>query len=240
MPYRVSGAHDVVCRVEAVDEPHVVALLEDVGFPSLGSSAYERAVLYHLVRRTLVVERHEVTITLPKLAEGAGVSVTTAREVLRSLQDKGVVDLDVTRRGYHVAMLPFADWFPAESEADAARLDLESVDFSDRRFIEALLDREEQRCFYCLRNIDAASADLDHVVPQHEGDVDRSFRNMVASCFACNTEKGATPATDFLRVLYRTARLSAEELADRSAAIERLHGGDLAPDLDLVERLHRK
>jgi hypothetical protein len=56
---------------------------------------------------------------------------------------------------------------------------------------------------------------LDHVVPLVRTG-SNSYRNLVSSCVECNSQKGETPAEDFLRSLYRDGRLKAAELTGRA------------------------
>jgi len=71
---------------------------------------------------------------------------------------------------------------------------------------------------------------LDHVVPQARSGRN-SYRNLVSSCMECNTQKGETAASDFLRRLYRERRLTAAELAARLRALDALVSGKLRPSL---------
>ena len=70
---------------------------------------------------------------------------------------------------------------------------------------------------------------LDHVHARAKNGPDHSYRNLVACCFECNSSKQASDANEWLRVLYRTGLLSADEHAERQAALERLSKGELRP-----------
>jgi 5-methylcytosine-specific restriction endonuclease McrA len=59
---------------------------------------------------------------------------------------------------------------------------------------------------------------------------DNSFRNVVACCFDCNSRKRNRPAAEFLRELFRTARLSDAELDARLLALDSLQSGQLVPN----------
>jgi hypothetical protein len=118
--------------------------------------------------------------------------------------------------------------------APAPAVDLETLDFfNGRRFVGVLLDREGNRCFYCLKSIRPDSCELDHAVSRING-ADHSYRNIVASCHDCNTSKQASGPGDFLRTLYRKNRLSAAELEERLAMLEQLQSGKLVPNASLV------
>ncbi len=106
---------------------------------------------------------------------------------------------------------------------------IEDVDFLKtlelRRAIHA---REGDRCFYCLRQIPARLACLDHVVPRARVGCN-SYRNLVSSCMECNSQKGERPAEEFVRSLYRERSLTAAELKNRLRALELLASGKLRP-----------
>ncbi|HEV8385041.1 MAG TPA: HNH endonuclease [Candidatus Acidoferrales bacterium] len=86
------------------------------------------------------------------------------------------------------------------------------------------MHRENNACFYCLKDLRPESAAFDHVVPVSNGG-DNSFRNVVACCFDCNSRKRNRPAADFLREMFRTGRLSDDELDARITAVESLQSG---------------
>ena len=113
-------------------------------------------------------------------------------------------------------------------------VDLEQLDFfSGRRFVNALLDRENHCCFYCLKSIRVDSCELDHAISRVHG-VDHSYRNIVAACHDCNTQKQESGPVDFLRILYRKGRLSPAELENRLAILEQLQSGKLVLNASLV------
>jgi 5-methylcytosine-specific restriction endonuclease McrA len=71
---------------------------------------------------------------------------------------------------------------------------------------------------------------LDHVLPQARLGAN-SYRNLVSCCLECNSRKGQTRATDFLRSLYRARRLTGPELTGRLRALDDLAAGKLRPVL---------
>ena len=110
-------------------------------------------------------------------------------------------------------------------------MDIASLDFfTGRIYMAAILMREKQACFYCLRILSAETCELDHLVPQVERS-DNSYRNVVASCHNCNKAKGSSPASDFLRARYRAGLLSEEELASCLSTLEAVQSGALVPEL---------
>lgn len=105
---------------------------------------------------------------------------------------------------------------------------LEDIDFftaPENRL--AMLSRESNRCFYCLRSLDRFNYVIEHVASRPDGD--NGYRNVVAACRGCNNRKGSTAAEGFLRSLYRDGILSAEDLQARIEALGRLGRGELKP-----------
>jgi hypothetical protein len=90
-----------------------------------------------------------------------------------------------------------------------------------------ILEREEHRCFYCLRALTAENYVIEHVISRPAGD--NGYRNVVAACRECNNRKNDSAAEHYLRALYRESFLSAAELQDRLAKLARLRNGELKP-----------
>src|SRR5262249_39590527 len=93
---------------------------------------------------------------------------------------------------------------------------------------KAIHDRERGACFYCLRRTPCNVRCLDHVVPRVRLGRN-SYRNLVSCCIECNALKGAKPARDFLRTLYRKGRLTSGELDARFRALKELGAGKQRP-----------
>jgi 5-methylcytosine-specific restriction endonuclease McrA len=107
-------------------------------------------------------------------------------------------------------------------------ISIEEMDFFNLpAYRHAILRREEGRCFYCLRAINAENYVIEHVVSRPNGN--NSYRNLVAACRQCNNRKGALPAEDFMRMLYRDEFLDATELENRFANLRKLQSGELKP-----------
>ena len=219
-----------------VDIATVLKQCEDYLFSARRLTNRERGLYYHLLRHTHAEGKPTALFALQPLAEALALSDSSVREDIRSLNKKGCIRIeDRSRKGHLVRVL-----LPEEIEgvipkaSPAPVVDLEQLDFfNNRRFVNALLDREGHRCFYCLKGIRADSCELDHAVSRVNG-ADHSYRNSVASCHDCNTSKQAAGPTDFLRTLYRKSRLSAAELEERIAALEQLQSGKLVPNASLV------
>lgn len=155
------------------------------------------------------------------------------RDSIRSMDRKGCIQIeDRSRKGHFLRILLPREIASLSLEArnnQAPPLDIETLDFfTGRKYLASLLARENNRCFYCLREVTAESASLDHVIAQADAS-DNSYRNVVVACHQCNSLKQATAGDEFLRILYRKGLLSVIEFEDRNAALESLRSGRLVP-----------
>ena len=114
-----------------------------------------------------------------------------------------------------------------DSASVQQEVDVETVDFSNRRYVHVLLERENHRCFYCLRKIEPNTCELDHVLSRGGN----SYRNIVASCNICNPQKSDTSPKDFLRSLLRSEKLADDEFDTRLKALTKLQAGNLRPSI---------
>ena len=220
-----------------MDLSTIIKQCEDYLFPTLQFSVRERVLYYHLLRHTHLEGKSSALFTLLPLANATVVSESSSREDIRSLNERGCIKIEDRSRNGHLVRV----FLPEEIEgvlptaALAPEVDIEAIDFySNRRFISALLAREDQRCFSCLKSIRAESCELDHTIAQANGR-NNSYRNVVCSCHECNTTKQAQAAADFLRSLYRKGVLSQAELENRLTALEQLQAGKLVPDVGAVQ-----
>jgi len=209
----------------------LLSQIEDKMLPALDHTVWERAAYYHLLSKALLRVTRMVDCTISGLASTLGISDTKAREVLRAMHQKGSICIDSkSRTGHVVRVFVPADLELPASEAEAPP-DLESLDFyNGRRYLKALLRREEGRCFYCLREVSADTLELDHVDPLANG-VDHSYRNIVISCHECNKLKQDLQPIQFFRQVLRRNLLSEDEFEDRLARLNALKLGDLVPKI---------
>lgn len=201
---------------------------------------YELAVYLYVLRHSRLVGLDEVTIGFKsarkKMAFGIGeagkpMSERTCYEKLRSLEKKGCLDILSTERGGTRVRLRLPEEIdglvPPEVALPAE--DPELLDFfSVPQNRVLLLEREEHRCFYCLRQIDADNYVVAHVRSRPNGN--NSYRNVVAACIQCNNRKGATQAEDYMRVLYREGFLNENDFGQRLGTLAKLAEGRLKPD----------
>ena len=202
---------------------------------------YEQTLYVYLLRQSHLAGTPEVTIGFKSArrkmgsgigTKGHGMSEGTCYEKLRSLQKKECIKvLDSTTAGTKLrVMLPAEIPGVLPSTISISEQTLEEMDFfnvpNNRK---AILEREGQRCFYCLRTLDASNHVIEHVNSRTTGG--NGFRNVVAACRACNNRKNDLPVEDFLRGLYRDGLLNPDEFTDRSRTLERLRAGDLKPPM---------
>jgi biotin operon repressor len=216
---------------DEADFAQVCRDIEDYLVPHLKLGAGERALYYHLMRLSHAEGVRRAHVSKRVLARGIGCSTTTVNGHLRRLTQKGCVR--IVERGLmgHVLEVLTPGEIPGclAPEGASGEQELATADcFKNEKMRAAILRRERQTCFYCLRQMRAGAAVFDHVVASAHGG-DNTFRNIVACCFDCNSRKRNRPAAEFLRELYRTARLSDDELDARLIALETLQSGQLVP-----------
>ena len=216
------------------DWPQILLDVERKLFKYYTLGIYERCLYYHLISITHAQGRNNVTISLSTLASALGVSVHTPRKYLRSLAQKGVIELEQRSSGFTIALKLPNELNISEEIEEELHVDIEELDFfSNRIYLPVLLSREDGKCFYCLRTISEETCELDHVVPQVSHG-DNGYRNIVATCHSCNSKKQQTSAEDFLRQLYRQSLLSEMEFAERVHTLESLRDGKIVPNVESI------
>jgi hypothetical protein len=216
-----------------IDWGQVFADFEDLLFPQLSLDPWERTLYLHLVRHTRMKGLPSGLFAVGPLSRALPISDFKVREVLRSLHSKSCVRIEDRSRNGHLIHVLLPSEIPGLSlpTSEPASVDVASLDFfSGRRYVLALLARENSACFYCLRAITAETCELDHLVPQAEK-LDNSFKNVVCSCHNCNKAKGSQQAASFLRDRYRANLLNEEELQNRLSTLEAVQSGSLVPEV---------
>ncbi|MCG2789577.1 MAG: HNH endonuclease [Actinomycetia bacterium] len=207
--------------------------IEDYLFPKMKLDPWERCLYYHLLRHTRFRQKETSLFGILSLARSSGMSEAKVRDSVRSLNEKGCISIESRSRAGHIlkVFLPkeMSGLIPVKE--DTEKVDIETIDFfKDRKYLHSLLDREQNRCFYCFRAISETNCELDHVDPQSNRK-DHSYRNIVASCHECNTTKQDKSGADFIRSLYRKGLLSQDELENRLNELEQLKAGNLIPEI---------
>jgi hypothetical protein len=216
-----------------VDVETTLKQCEDYLFPAMSMTVRERSIYYHLFRHTRLIGKEQGLFAIDPLASSLGVS-TSIRVDLRSLHQRGCIRIEDRSRNGHLirVLLPEEIDGVVPTHEPAETLDIELIDFfTHRRYLAALLTRENGACFYCLRQVRPDICQLDHVAAQASGP-NNSYRNIVVSCHDCNTTKQATAAPDFVRLSYRRGLLSQGDLEGQLSALEMLEAGKLVPDIE--------
>src|SRR3989338_4129350 len=142
---------------------------------------YEQAIYLYVFRHSRLIGLDEVVIGFKsarkRMACGVGekgkpMSEHTAYYKLQSLQSKGCIKiLDSTREGRKIRLnLPseIPGVIPAELPPSNP-LALEEIDFFLPENRQAILRRENNQCFYCLRKLNPQNYVIEHVVSRPEG-----------------------------------------------------------------------
>jgi HNH endonuclease len=144
-------------------------------------------------------------------------SENTAYEKLQSLKTKGCIEIISSERLGRRIRLRLPGEIPGIIPPPTAQpipVSIEKMDFfniPENRVL--ILERDQHRCFYCLRALTSENYVIEQVVSRPVGD--NSYRNIVAACRECNNRKNDSNVEDYLRGLYRESFLSAAELPDR-------------------------
>lgn len=215
-----------------MDISAVIKQCEDYLFPKLLMTVRERSLYYHMLRHTRLIGKETALFAIFPLSKALGIAESSVRESVRTMNDKGCIEISRSRKGHRIKVhLPEEIQGLLPEERPPAPIDIESVDFfTGRTYLDALLSRENDRCFYCLKAINSDNCELDHLVANAIGG-NNSYRNIVASCHECNSTKQDMSAADFCRLLYRKGILSQQELEDRLGTIDQLQSGKLKPDV---------
>jgi 5-methylcytosine-specific restriction endonuclease McrA len=214
-----------------MDGSRIIVEIEDYLVPRLKLDLGEARLYYHLFRHSRLIGKHDVLISVAQLADVLNCSKNAVKPRLRSLQEKGVIEVTTTGwAGTRIKVfLPseIPNAVPAQITPEVQ--DIEAIDFfKDPRYRPAIFEREKGRCFYCCRSLTDEDSGLDHAEPQKANGTN-SYRNVVAACHSCNSSKGDDTAEDFLRKLYRRSFLNSAELEERLADVTRLKQGLLRP-----------
>jgi len=203
---------------------------------------YEQAIYHYIFRHTFLVAK-DTTLFSTKSAPigfGSGTAGTPPSESqrskkLRSLESKGAVKIiERSHKGMLVKVL-LPQEIPGLIQPESQEnIDLESLDFfKDKNLKEAVLERENYRCFYTGKKITKDNCYLDHVVAQSSGG-DNSYRNIVASSYDANSMKNDKTVDDFIRELYKEDLLSISEFNSLKEKIVKLQNGELVPNENTV------
>lgn len=144
-----------------MNSDQIIKEIEDYLVPHLKLDLGEARLYYHLFRHSRLVGKHDVLVSITQLSEVLNCSKNAVKPRIRSLQNKGIVDITNTGwAGTRIKVL-----LPAEIEVEAK--DIETIDFyKDPGYRLSILEREQGRCFYCRRALTDEDSGLDHAEPQ--------------------------------------------------------------------------
>ena len=208
--------------------------IEKYLFPKMECDPWERTMYYHLLANTRLSNREQQLFGVIKLESTTKMSRSKVRETIRSMDQKGCIQIvERDGKGHMIKVL-----FPSEIESLVVEsneiiniLDIEELDFyKGRQYLEALLERDSDRCIYCLKKVTAEKCVLDHIRSQAGGG-NNSYRNIAICCHDCNSKKGGVEAIDFIRNLYRNDILTESEFHERKDYIEKVTTGAIKPCL---------
>ena len=106
--------------------------IEDLLFPQLELSVWERAMYYHLYRQTHLRDTRSITASLSTISGALKISETKARETIRSLDAKGCIDIERSRKGHRIEVFLPRDLELTRKEEQAKVIDIETTDFYSR------------------------------------------------------------------------------------------------------------
>ncbi len=208
--------------------------IEKYLFPKMDCDPWERAMYYHLLAYTRISNREQHLFGIIALESTTKMSRYKVRETIRSMDQKGCIQIVERNRNGHMIKVLFPseiEGLVVESEEAITALDIEGLDFYKRRqYLESLLERDSNRCIYCLKKVTAEKCVLDHIKAQAIGG-DNFYRNIAISCHECNSRKGEVEAIDFIRSLYRNDILTEQEFHERKEYIEKVTTGIIKPCL---------
>lgn len=203
---------------------------------------YEQAMYWFVFRHTILegkdtalISVRTANIGLGKSKAGSLPSEGVKKKKIRALEEKGCIQIvSKSHKGTEIRIfLPkeILGIVPLEIELMTDSNNIESIDFYEgRNYVDELLVREENKCFYTLQNITKENCVLDHVIPQAKGG-NNSYKNIVASSFDANSLKNDKDADDFAREIYRMGLINFDEMQGLLKKIELLQSGDLVPDI---------
>lgn len=220
-------------------EKHIQDIID---FAEPQMDVYEFAIYMYLVRHTRLNGKTEEvfgfksirrTMVIGVGEKGTPMSEGTCYSRLKSLELKGFIKIsDSLFSGQRIKV-----FYPSEISGLVKEIstkptiiDINELDFFETvEYREKILERDEQKCFYCFKKLSKDSYVIEHVISRPQGN--NSYRNLVASCRTCNNKKNNLDVNDFIRKLYRDNIISDIELTTVTEKLERLKNGELKPKL---------
>jgi hypothetical protein len=205
--------------------------IEDYLAPFVRLDGWEKSLYYHLVRQTRLVGRRRVRLTHRSICRTTGFGTMLVHTRMPRLERKGLIR--TCGRGYHgrtyEVLLPreIPGCVRGPSRAEDRFLDLSNC-IKNPVLRRAIYEREGGKCFYCRERVRPKDIILEHTTPVADGG-DHSYRNVVLSCFPCNSSKSAVTPEAFLRLLRDKGRIRSGDVRSRLRALRDLRAGKLRP-----------
>ena len=208
--------------------------IEKYLFQKLDCTPWERAMYYYLLINTRIVNLDQNLFGVIALESATKMSRFKVRETIRSMNQKGCIQIVERNRNGHLIKVLFPseiEGLVTEPEHENEKINIEELDFyKGRKYLSALLERDNKRCIYCLKKVTPEKCVLDHIQSQSRGGTN-SYKNIAVSCHDCNSKKGELDAVEFVRNHYRDDILAETEFHERKEFIEKVTTGVIRPYL---------
>jgi len=178
----------------------------------------------------------EITVRLADLGEnllsdlGQPMSGDVVKRGISDLVHLNIIEKSIAKPGQiNVYKVKLPSQIKFVQECIAKDLDFKEKIFDDTRtdyYTNPLsrlkiLQRDDYKCFYCLRELSKEDFFLDHIKPRAFGG--RNYKsNLLASCKSCNTKKNASNSQDFLLQNYRACLLTQREFTRQTNMLQNL------------------
>ena len=220
--------------------------IQDYLMPRLDT--YEQMLYHYLFRHSYLQGKDQLTIGIRSIQSRIGLGIGKAgsppsqrvmSSKLRSLEKKGcvkVVSRSVQGTRIQIQLPHQIPGVIVKKPIDMVK-SLEELDFFNTPELRAsILKRDNNKCFYCLKDLSARDYALDHV-HSHVSGGPNSYQNIVASCFECNSRKQAKEPNLFLLENYRAGLLTQEDYNERLKKLQQLESGLLVPEVEPFSEL---
>ena len=136
--------------------------IEEVLIPHYGFDIYQRGMYFYLLNQTRVRGLVSSTIPLASISKALNCSEWQARKTIRQLADLKCIELEQSRNGHSVKVLLPEELGISAPQAPSLVLNIEEIDFyGGRKYLQHLMKREGNKCFYCLSAITPAVAEAE-------------------------------------------------------------------------------
>jgi len=127
-------------KKDAMDWKTVYKEIEDKLFPYYQFDIWERGLYYYLLGRSKIRGLDSATISLSQISNALSCSDFQSRKTIRSLAEKGCIELEQTRKGHFVKVF-LPDELPLpEQTSTEIQIHIETIDFyKNREYLSAIL-----------------------------------------------------------------------------------------------------